>query len=77
VRKTDYFTVQRCLDPDTLAFDPPVTIEASSAVEAAEKALGIAVSVVGDRSALAGRVLRLTEDYKTTTTMVFKPTTAG
>lgn len=73
MRKSDYFTVQRCIDPHTLSFDPPVTVEASGALEAAERVLGMTLSVTGDPSDLAGRVLRLTEDYKTTTTMVFSP----
>jgi hypothetical protein len=77
MRKLDFFTVQRCIDPQTLAFDPPITIEASSALDAAERVLGTSLSVIGERSDLAGRVLRLTEDYKTTTTMVFSPRTPG
>jgi hypothetical protein len=77
MRKQDFFTVQRCTDPQHLAFDPPVTVEASSALEAAEKALGTSLSVIGNQSNLAGRVLRLTEDYKTATTMVFLPQTPG
>lgn len=77
MRKLDFFTVQRCIDPQNLAFDPPITIEASSALEAAERVLGTSLTVVGDRADLAGRVLRLTEDYKTNTTMVFSPRTPG
>jgi hypothetical protein len=73
MRKLDFFTVQRCIDPQTLSFDPPITIEASSALEAAERVLGTALSVIGDRENLVGRVFRLTESYKTTTTMVFTP----
>jgi hypothetical protein len=76
MRRTEFFTVQRCRDPQTLSFGPPTTLEASSALEAAEKALGMTLSVIGDRSDLAGRVLRLTDDYKTTTTMVFTPRTS-
>ena len=77
MRKLDFFTVQRCIDPHNLAFDSPVTIEASSALDAAERVLGKSLSVIGERNELAGRVLRLTEDYKTTTTMVFSPRTPG
>lgn len=77
MRKTEFFTVQRCRDPQTLSFDPPITIEASSALEAAERALGMTLSAIGERSDLAGRVLRLTEDYKTTTIMVFGPRAPG
>jgi hypothetical protein len=77
MRKTEFFTVQRCRDPQTLSFDPPITIEASSVLEAAERALGVALSAIGERSDLAGRVLRLTEDYKTTATMVFISRTSG
>jgi hypothetical protein len=77
MRELDFFSVQRCIDPQNLSFDPPVTIEASSALEAAERVLGTALSAIGDRKNLAGRVLRLTEDYKTTTTMVFLPQTSG
>lgn len=73
MRKTDFFTVQRCRDPSTLTFDPPVSVEAESPLEAAEKALGESFSVVGDRALLAGRVLQLGEDYRTKATMVFKP----
>jgi hypothetical protein len=77
VRKTDFFAVQRCLDPSTLAFDRPITVEASNALEAAEKVLGQTVSAIGDKSELAAQVLQLTHDYRTSTTMVFRLATTG
>jgi hypothetical protein len=73
VRKTDYFAVQRCSAPLSLSFDPPITIEASGVLDAADKALGGAHSLIGAKSRLAGRVLHLGEDYRTTATMVFRP----
>ena len=72
MKRPQYFTVQRCADAATLTFGAPVTIEASGPLEAAERVLGETLSVVGAKSELAGRVLQLGEDYRTTATMVFR-----
>jgi len=77
MRRLDFYAVQHCIDPQNLSFAPPITVEATSALEAAERVLGMALSVIGERPNVAGRVLRLTEDYRTTTTMVFRPRTSG
>jgi hypothetical protein len=55
-----------------MTFGSPVTIEASSALDAAERILGSGLSIMGQQRDLAGRVLRLNEDYRTTAILVFR-----
>lgn len=66
MRTTDLFTIQSCLDPSTLGFGAPETVEATGAPEVAEKALGERLSVIGGRSEFAGRVLQLDDNYLAT-----------
>jgi hypothetical protein len=70
------YAVPRCTDPASLTFEPPVTVEAASVLDAAERVLGESLSAVGRQSELAGRVLQLGDDYRTSATMVFRPPAA-
>lgn len=70
---SEVYSVQRCVDPDTLTFDAGKTVSACTALDAASREFGERVSVVGKPSDLIGRVLSMGDDYRPVVLMVYRP----
>lgn len=64
--------MQRCLDSVFSSFEQGTIVEASSALDAAEKVLEEQLSLGGDRSALVARVLCFSENFRPTSVMVYR-----
>jgi len=77
VRKTDLFTVQRCLDANTLTFDTGQKVTAPGPLAAAEEVVAESLSLTGAPDTLAARVLRLTDTYRPDAILVYRQRQTG